>query len=77
MAAAILNDQHRVLPCACLLNGEFGFEGLYMGVPAVLGATGVERILQLPLSAESRAQMQKTAGAIQADVDTLRDMGLL
>ena len=77
MAASILNDQRRMLPCACLLNGEFGFEGLYMGVPAILGASGVERIVELPLSAESRAQMQKTAGAIQADVDTLRDMGLL
>jgi len=77
MAASILNDQRRLLPCACLLNGEFGFEGLYMGVPAVLGSNGVERIVELPLSAESRAQMQKTAGAIQADVDALRDMGLL
>lgn len=77
MAASILNDQRRLLPCACLLNGEFGFEGLYMGVPAILGSNGVERIVELPLSAESRAQMQKTAGAIQADVDTLRDMGLL
>ncbi|RLB44687.1 MAG: malate dehydrogenase [Deltaproteobacteria bacterium] len=77
MAASILNDQRRVLPCACLLNGEFGFEGLYMGVPAVLGLGGVERIVELPLSAESRAQMQKTAGAIQTDVDALRDMGLM
>ncbi|MCA8980139.1 MAG: malate dehydrogenase [Planctomycetes bacterium] len=77
MAASILNDQRRMLPCACLLNGEFGFEGLYMGVPAILGANGVERIVELPLSAESRAQMQKTAGAILSDVDALRDMGLL
>jgi malate dehydrogenase len=77
MAGSILRDQKRLLPSACLLNGEFGFEGLYMGVPAVLGANGVERIVELPLSAESRAQMQKTAGAIQADVETLRDMGLL
>lgn len=77
MAASILNDQRRLLPCACLLNGEFGFEGLYMGVPAILGANGVERILELPLSAESRAQMQKTAGAIADDVDALRDLGLL
>ncbi|MEZ6004427.1 MAG: malate dehydrogenase [Planctomycetota bacterium] len=77
MAQAILGDARRMLPCACLLNGEFGFEGLYMGVPAVLGAGGVERIQELPLTAEARALMQKTAGAIQADVETMRDLGLM
>ncbi len=77
MAESILSDGRRVLPCACLLNGEFGFEGLYMGVPAILGANGVERILELPLTAEARAQMQKTAGAIQADIEAMRDLGLM
>lgn len=77
MAASILLDQKRLLPCACLLNGEFGFEGMYMGVPAVLGRGGVERIVQVPLSAEARAQMQKTAGAIEADVGAMRDLGLM
>src|SRR5205814_1420932 len=43
MAASILNDQKRLLPCACYLNGQYGFEGLYMGVPAILGANGVEK----------------------------------
>ena len=53
MAASILSDQRRLLPCACYLNGEFGFEGLYMGVPAVLGPRGVERIVELdPLTGE-------------------------
>jgi malate dehydrogenase len=77
MAASILLDQKRMLPCACLLNGQFGFEGLYMGVPAILGAEGVERIVELPLSTESRIQMQKTAGAIQKDLETLRELGQL
>ena len=77
MAASILNDQKRMLPCACLLNGEFGFEGLYMGVPAILGREGVERVVELPLPTESRIQMQKTAGTIQKDLDALRDLGLL
>lgn len=77
MAASILNDQKRMLPCACLLNGQYGFEGIYMGVPAILGAQGVERIVELPLDADSRAQMQKTAGAIAKDLDLLRDAGLL
>ena len=77
MAASILNDQRRMLPCACMLNGQFGFEGIYMGVPAILGASGVERIVELPLSVESRAQMQKTAGEIDTDLGSLRGMGLL
>jgi malate dehydrogenase len=77
MAASILNDQKRLLPCACYLNGQYGFEGLYMGVPAILGANGVEKIVEVPLDLESRAQMQKTAGAIQADVQLMRDMNLL
>ena len=77
MAASILNDEKRLLPCSCFLNGHFGFEGLYMGVPAVLGAGGVERIVEIPLDLEARAQLQKTAGAIAADLDTCRELGLL
>ncbi|MDP6368344.1 MAG: malate dehydrogenase, partial [Planctomycetota bacterium] len=60
-----------------LLNGQFGFEGLYMGVPAVLGENGVERIVEVPLSAEARAQMQQTAGAILNDLEALRDLDLM
>ena len=77
MAGSILLDQKRLLPCACLLNGEFGIENLYMGVPAVLGTQGVERIVELPLRTESRALLQKTAGAIHEDVLAMRDLGLL
>ncbi len=77
MAEAILTDARRMMPCACLLNGEFGFENLYMGVPAILGSNGVESIVELSLTAEARALMQKTAGSVQADVETMRDLGLL
>jgi malate dehydrogenase len=77
MAASILRDEKRLLPCACFLNGQYGFEGIYMGVPAVLGKEGVERVLEVPLDNESRIQMQKTAGAIQADVQILKDLKLL
>jgi malate dehydrogenase len=76
MAASILRDEKRLLPCACLLNGQYGLEGVYTGVPAVLGAAGVERIVELALDTEARIQMQKTVGAIQADVQALRDLGL-
>jgi malate dehydrogenase len=77
MAASMLLDQKRMLPCACFLNGQYGFEGIYMGVPAILGANGVEKIIEVPLDNTSRAQMQKTAGAITADVQILRDLKLL
>ncbi|QDU67169.1 malate dehydrogenase [Engelhardtia mirabilis] len=77
MAASILNDERRLLPCACLLNGEYGLEGIYMGVPAILGARGVERIVELPLDTEARIAMQKTAGTIEDDLDALRGLGLL
>jgi malate dehydrogenase len=77
MAGSILNDERRMLPCACLLNGEFGFEGIYMGVPAVLGKSGVEQIVEISLDTEARALLQKTAGAIEKDLETCREIGLL
>ncbi len=77
MARSILEDERRLLPCSCFLNGEFGLEGIYMGVPAVLGRGGVERIVELPLSLESRALLQKAAGAIHDDIAILRDRGIL
>jgi malate dehydrogenase len=54
MAEAILKDKKRVLACACLLEGEYGVDGLYVGVPCVLGAGGVERILEVELDAEEK-----------------------
>ena len=77
MAKSILEDERRLIPSACLLNGEYGLEGLYMGVPAVLGKNGVERIVELPLDLDARAALQKTAGAIEKDVDAMRELGLL
>jgi malate dehydrogenase len=76
MARSVLRDEKRVLPCATLLNGEYGIEGLFMGVPAVLGAGGVERIVELPLDTEARIALQKTAGAVSEDLDKLRELGL-
>jgi len=77
MAKSILRDEKRLLPCTCLLNGEFGVEGVYVGVPAVLGRNGVEKIHELPLDTEARIAMQKTVGAIQKDVEALRQLGLM
>jgi malate dehydrogenase len=54
MAESILRDEKRVLACACYLEGEYGVEGLYVGVPCVLGAGGVERVLEVELDADER-----------------------
>ncbi len=77
MAESILCDARRLLPSACLLNGHYGFEGIYMGVPAVLGREGVERIVEVPLANEARAALHKAAGAIEKDVEDMRNLGLL
>jgi malate dehydrogenase len=60
MAEAVLTDQKRLVPCSACLEGEYGMKGLYIGVPIVLGAKGVERIVELKLSAEELAALQKS-----------------
>ncbi len=60
MAASILLDQKRVLPCAAYLDGEYGVSGIYMGVPALLGAGGVEKILELELEPDERAMLDRS-----------------
>ena len=54
MAESILRDKKRVLACACLLEGEYGVDGLYVGVPCVLGAGGVEKVLEVELNADEK-----------------------
>lgn len=77
MAKSILRDEHRLMPCAAFLSGQYGLEEIYMGVPCVLGAGGVERIVELELSEADSAQLQKSAAAIRKDLVTLREKGLL
>ncbi len=71
MAESVLRDQKRVLPTCCLLNGEFGVSGYYVGVPAVLGSNGVEQILQFKLDATEQAMMDKSVAAVKGLVDAL------
>ena len=71
MAESVLKDQKRVLPACCLLNGEFGVNGYYVGVPAVLGEKGVEKILQFKLDATEQAMMDKSVAAVKGLVDSL------
>jgi malate dehydrogenase len=71
MVDSIMLDQKRVLPCTALLEGEYGIEGLYMGVPVVLGAGGVERIVELDLDAGERAELARSAEAVREVVAVL------
>jgi malate dehydrogenase len=71
MADAILLDQKRLLPCAALLEGEYGISGVYMGVPAILGAGGVERVVELELTTEERGLLDKSAEAVRELVSTM------
>ena len=64
MAEAYLKDYRRVLPCAAHLTGQYGVSGTYVGVPVVIGANGVERIVEVQLSAEEKAGFQKSVDAV-------------
>ena len=65
MVDAILNDRKKILPCAAYLEGEYGVNGLYVGVPVKLGQNGVEEIIQIELTLEERAAVQKSAAAVK------------
>ncbi len=72
MAESILKDSKRVLPTCAYLQGEFGVNGYYVGVPCVLGANGVEQILELSLNDEEQAMMDKSVAAVKELVSTLK-----
>src|SRR4051795_1981943 len=65
MVDSIVFDQKRVLPCAALLRGEYGLDGLYMGVPCRLGANGLEEVLEITLNEEERGQLARSADAVR------------
>ncbi|MCY0884259.1 MAG: malate dehydrogenase, partial [Firmicutes bacterium] len=65
MIAAILHDEHRLLPLIAYLNGEYGYSGLYVGVPAVLGGGGVERVVEVDFTPEEQAAFARSVGSVQ------------
>ncbi|HET9756859.1 MAG TPA: malate dehydrogenase [Candidatus Limnocylindrales bacterium] len=71
MVEAILLDRKRVLPCAVLLRGEFGIDGLFVGVPAVLGEAGMERVFQIELTPDEQAAFRRSADAVKELVEVL------
>jgi malate dehydrogenase len=72
MVDSIMLDEKRVLPCTAYLEGEYGIEGLYMGVPVKLGSGGIEAIYELDLSKDEQAMLDASAGAVREVVDLLR-----
>jgi malate dehydrogenase len=71
MVDSIMLDEKRVLPCTAYLSGEYGIDGLYMGVPVKLGAGGIEQILELELSEEEQAMLNESADAVREVVGVL------
>jgi len=72
MVEAILKDQKRIMPCSVYLQGEYGINDLFVGVPVKLGAKGVEQIVEVPLTAEEKAALHKSAGAVKELVDVIK-----
>jgi malate dehydrogenase len=72
MVEAILKDKKKVLPAAALLEGEYGINGLFVGVPVKLGSRGIEQIFEISLTADERAQLHKSAAAVQELVDIIK-----
>ena len=74
MAEAYLKDKKRVLPCCALLNGEYGVRGLYVGVPVVIGAGGVERIIEIDLTKSEMAEFKNSVASVRTLVDVVKRM---
>lgn len=72
MAESYLKDKKRILPCAAYLKGEYGVKDLYVGVPVVLGAGGVEKIVEIELKGEERANFDKSVAAVRALVESIK-----
>jgi malate dehydrogenase len=72
MVEAILKDQKRIMPCSVYLQGEYGINDLFVGVPVKLGARGVEEIVEVSLTAEEKAALHKSAGAVKELVDVIK-----
>jgi len=72
MADAYLKDKKRLLPCAACLSGEYGVKGIYVGVPVILGAGGVERIVEIELDAEEQAMFDHSVKSVKELVEITR-----
>jgi malate dehydrogenase len=74
MAESFLRDKKRVLPCAAYLSGEYGIKDMYIGVPVVIGAGGVERIVEIELNATEKAAFDKSCAAVRELVEAAKKL---
>jgi malate dehydrogenase len=74
MAESFLKDKKRVLPCAAYVNGPYGIKDLYVGVPAVIGEKGIERIVELELTASEKEQLAKSADSVKGLIDACKKL---
>jgi malate dehydrogenase len=74
MADAYLKDKKRVMPCAALLNGEYGLNGLYIGVPVVIGAGGVERVVEIKLQPAEQEAFDKSCEAVRKLIEDFKKL---
>jgi malate dehydrogenase len=76
MAESYLLDKKRVLPCAALLTGQYGVDGLYIGVPVVVGAGGIEKIIEIELLPDEKAAFEKSSGAVRDLIEAFNKLGV-
>src|SRR5665213_1745922 len=74
MAESYLLDKRRVMPCAAYLNGEYGVKGLYIGVPVIIGAKGVEKVIEVQFTADEKALFDKSVAAVKALCDVAKNL---
>jgi len=74
MAESYLKDKRRVLPCAAMLSGEYGVKGLYVGVPVIIGANGVEKVVEIELNKAEKAMFDKSVTAVRGLIDVVRKL---
>ena len=74
MASSYLHDRRRVLPCAAYLNGQYGVNGLYIGVPVIIGRNGVEKIIELTLNSEERKMFDASVLSVQSLVSAMEKL---
>jgi malate dehydrogenase len=72
MVEAILLDKHKIVPCSVFLQGEYGVNGLFVGVPCKLGAKGLEKVIEIKLTPEEDAAFKKSAAAVKELVDVIK-----
>ena len=75
MAKSYLFDQKRILPCAAYLEGEYNVNGLFIGVPVVIGKNGVEKILELKLNSNEQAAFDKSIASVKKVIEEMKQLG--